>query len=425
VENTVKKLHHSFKVGVDKMNIDLIFAWILIFLDFVMLYVFVNNLIGNGSNVFANLLSLKVGAFAIAFGLVMGTVSYLLSPQVYQIIVFPFLLTLVYIIAKPSIKKRGFSDFILIYILYYIILHMVVGLSLFLVSLFQLNQIKTNLTTYVFSTIFTFILCWRVEFSKLYTYLSYKVWVRLISFILVVIIAALSAFLNFEFSAAIQYMIIVLFIAGLLGLIDALKKTHHYTDELPNISHDISNLILLQSIQMTQTDDIDEVRRINEKIIGLIGIDTSILKDSDSSSDHCLLNTIDLLKRKKNHHADIVTKIKYFEPHRTIEDVEIGYILSVLIENAMETMTTKPIFVEILCSENRLLIKVENESKEKSKAELDQMLVKSYSSKDKIGRGFGLAKLNKYIQNNYGNIEMTQAFHNCEKVNYLTIVVYI
>jgi sensor histidine kinase regulating citrate/malate metabolism len=120
-----------------------------------------------------------------------------------------------------------------------------------------------------------------------------------------------------------------------------------------------------------------------------------------------------------------VTKIKYFESHKTIDDIEIAYMLSVLLENAIETLTNKPIFVEVLCSENRVLIKVENDTKEKTQDELNNMLLKNHSTKGKVGRGFGLAKLDTFVQKHHGNIEITQAYHNEQQVNYLTIMVYI
>jgi hypothetical protein len=391
-------------VEIKQMNIDLISAWLLSFLDFAMIYIFVNNLIGNNSKITFKQLSSKEGFLAIGFGLLMGTLSSVFNNLIYQGVFAILVLFIIYLVVKYKRKKYEFSDLILIFLIYYSIIHVVIGINLFVMDLLYESQRIIHLMTYMSSTISSFIICWKVEFNKLLVFLSHKVLIRLFLFILVFIFVSLSAFLNFEYSDAIQYTILVLFIVGLLGVFYALKHAYHYTDVLPTIDHDTRNLILLQSIKMEETDDVKELRNISEKIIALIGMDASIPKDPDTlnKSESFLLKSIDVLKRNKNHHTNIITKIKYFETHKTIDDVEIAYMLSVLLENAMETMTTKPIFVEVLCSENRILIKVENEMKD----ELDQMLLKSYSTKGTLSRGFGLAKLDKFVKSHHGCIKI-------------------
>jgi len=76
-----------------------------------------------------------------------------------------------------------------------------------------------------------------------------------------------------------------------------------------------------------------------------------------------------------------------------------------------------------MSSEHFVAIKVSNEAKHKQQAELDSMLKRGVSSKGKIGRGFGLAKLKQAVKKYKGTISITQEINHKEKANYLSVLI--
>jgi len=408
---------------------DLIFAWTINFLDFVMLYLMVNSLIGNNAKIVVQNLSLKIGIFAIGYGLLVGVGLRNVNSFVFQAIAIVIMFLIIKYIFLKEEKNHDFSDIVLTCILYYLTATLTVAIFFSLINLLVFEYRLVPLITYLKSAFIIFIACWRVDFNKLFTVISNKIVVRFCFFGISTTAIGILAFIHFDSNHIFEHFILffILINSSLIGLLNALKTNYYFTDTIPNQYHDAGNLMLLLDVKMEKTDDIAELRKISKQIIRLMGMDIKppINDEEMRGSEAFLLQSIELLKQKKNGNADIITDIEFFEPHKFLNDIDIAYMLGILLENAMETLTKKPIYVNILSSERKILIKVSNEAKEKTQEELDKMLIKNYSTKGKVGRGFGLAKLNKLVNKYHGTIRLTQAYHSKEQVNFLTIVLTI
>jgi len=410
----------------DINHFELISSLILNSLDFMMLYFIAYALLGHRANEAFKAISFKIVLLMLVFGGVMGTIHYFFDITIHNAVATVFMLGIVHIIAK-RISNILTPDKVLIVVFYHIIGH-TTAIPLFLImNPLNLEQIPRNLLIYGFLIVVVFLLCLKVDLNKLFIFVSRKVLVKLMFFILTLLFVVLFLAVGFDVNYILEYsiLVIVLLTIAINCLYLTFKNAHEYMEVMPNTYHDTKELLAILNHKLDDINDIEEMKSIHKKIMSLMELKVTpeVTLEHESQFENFILKTMESIKTNKGSQVPLIIDIDYYEPHATIDDVEIAYMLGILFKNAIETLTNKPILVDVMSSNYSVLIKVSNEAKHKSKEELEAMLMKSYSSKKSIGRGFGLAKLKKLVEKKKGKLSIFQEFNHKEQLNYLTIMI--
>ena len=283
------------------------------------------------------------------------------------------------------------------------------------------------------SVIFTVVFLWsidKVDMNKLFVFVIHRLALKLAIF-MITLISFLIIFLFINFHETLEELVHILFIpfgasviSLLIGFVYTLKAAHQYEVVVPEKYHEMKRILTLLNLKAEDARTVGDLKEMIGSTIELMEIKTvkpMATSDNESKDFEAFINNaINSLKLNHESTVEVKTSIKFFEPHKNVCAMTISYMLGTLLENAIETGTEYPIVVDILTTEHVLFIKVANEAESKSPQELYSMLSKGYSTKEKVGRGFGLAKLKKLVENYQGNIIITQELHPLVEANYIT-----
>ena len=403
----------------------LVSGWCLNFLDFVMLYMLTNSLLGYRSTEALKRISFRIVLLAVTYGLIMGTFGYFVDSRIHNAAVTITMLGVSHLVIK-KIANTSFPDKVLI-VVFHLIISYTLAIPIFLiVRPLNLALMPQNLLIYLLLASIIFLLCLKIDLNKLFIFVARKVLIKLMFFSIILLFLFTAIAFNFRIEYILEYAILVIVFVTIVAncLFLTLKSAYNYMEIMPSTYHDTKELLAILNYKLADINDVEELKLAYRQVMSLMELNVKLEpKVSENEFENFILTTIESIKAEKLTAAPILTDIDYFDPHPTISDVEIAYMLGVLFKNAVETMTNNPILVDVISSEHMVLIKVSNEAKHKSKEELETMLMKNYSSKKNVGRGFGLFKLKKLVEKKKGKISISQQFNYKESVNYLSVMV--
>jgi len=409
-----------------EISYPLVTNWILNFLDFALLYIVTNSLLGYRSSEAFKRISLRIASLAIAYGLAMGTLGNFVDIRIHNAIVTIAMLGVIYLVIK-KIAYISFPDKVLIVVFHHIISHTLAIPMFLIVYPLNLEAIPRNLLIYLCLVGIIFLLCLKIDLNKLFIFVTRKVLIKLVFFSLTLLFVFSVVAFNFNISYILEYGILVIVLATIAAncLYLTLKSAHEYMEIMPNTYHDTKELLAILNNKLEDINDVEEMKSVYKKVMSLMEL--KVISDANPNHENefesFILKTIESIKADNVSQVPIVTEIDYYEPHSIIDDVEIAYMLGILFKNAIETMTVKPILVDVMSSEYSVLIRVANEAKHKSKEELEAMLMRNYSTKKSVGRGFGLVKLKKLVEKKNGKLSIFQEFNHQEQLNYLSVMI--
>ena len=401
-------------------------SWMLNLFDLLITYMVVTGLIGQRIK-----LTIRACLFTVIYAVIMGTFAFFDTGFLYQPMATVIMFFLIKWWTKPVTCIRNTADILLILFVSFLIVITLNFSAGTLLGMMRLSAVWHMLASYVTSLTTILILRYKLDFNKLFILVNNRVLFRLIFFILSMIIVALLAFFVFDVfderlisALHLAFLSIGLIIAA--GLVYTIKLAHLYTDTLPERYHDVDELLSILRNKAYQAISIEQLQHDIDIIIDLIGVKVQEPDQRSMSSNQAettILATIESLKLNVTHRAEVVTRIRYQAVHEVIDDVQISYFLGILLKNAMQTLTKKPIYVDIFSSKSLVKIIVSNEMPEKTEKELRRMLQKGYSTKGKTGSGYGLAKLKKLIEAYQGEINIAQEYHLDEDANYIKVTI--
>ena len=301
-------------------------------------------------------------------------------------------------------------------------------------DLLPFNQILQIVVLCASLIIFTILLLWilnKIDLNKLFIFVIHRLALKLVVFAisliaLLAIIFTLIFYVRFDAFDVLQAIIPlgVIVILLIIGFIHTLKAAHQYEVVVPEKYHDMKRILTLLNLRAEDAQTVDELREMIDATIELMGIKVAKPEPQESVDEpkdfeafiRCAIDSL-----KLNHQSDVEinANIQHFEPHKNVSAMNVSYMLGTLLENAIESGTKNPILVDILSTEHVLFIKVANEIESKTPQELYNMLSKGYSTKEKVGRGFGLSKLKSLVESHKGNIIITQEMNPIAQANYI------
>jgi len=338
-------------------------------------------------------------------------------------------LTVIISVVKKNNFKFTLDEILIMFLIYFIIVHFLITLAFMpLIAIGYIGEILFLIIAIILTIIF---LCFldKIAFNKLSLFISYRLALKIAIFTIFLISLLTFLFIPLDALNVVQSLIPLGTFAPLviLGLIYTLKAAHQYEVVVPEKYHDMKKILILLNLKAEDTQTVEDLKEAIATTIELMGIKVAKTKlqeakDEPENFENFIKAAIDSLKLNHKSNVEINTSIQYFESHKNVNAMTITYMLGVLLENAIETDTKYPILVDILSTEHILFIKVANETKSKTSQELENMLVKGYSTKGKIGRGFGLPKLKKFVERHQGNLTISQEMNEEVQANYIVFM---
>jgi len=211
---------------------------------------------------------------------------------------------------------------------------------------------------------------------------------------------------------------------GSIGMI-AFYLTTKYTIKLRERAHDVGNLLEGLNFLLRTEGNLEEAKKHYAKMLTEIGLNIPEKKPFEPGKyEKNLLTFIENKKQKYQSKAEIIANIKYYATHEEVSIPTMVQMLGTLLDNAFDTKTKKPIFIDMTVAGGYLEITVANASDRKTMMEIDLMFGKKYSTK-KGDHGYGLPKLLKSVKSYGGKMNAHCDYQAEHKSYYLTISIKI
>jgi len=405
---------------------ELISLWGLNLIDFLMIYVLTGALVGFKFTEVVKRFSLKAAGFALGYGILMGTVFSFGGGLNFHAVDLAVNILSVYFISKMLNMKIDFIDATLIYFIFYAVGHIVVIPVFLLIGQFQLPQVMLHYLTYISTLVILSIVCQFIDFNRLFMFISRRFILKLLIFILFAMFVSSFIAFNFQTERMNEYMVlfIILVTIAFNSLYYLFKLANEYMNKLPDKLHDTRNALSLLNSKIRHLNDAEEIKANYAAVMEIMGIEAQEVRpENTNGSKAFILETIASVQQENKSNVEVIHDIDYESSHPVVSDVVIAYLLGILLENAIQTMTHKPIYVDVFSSSRYVAIKVANESKRYEQKYLEDMFKRGRSSKAKVGRGFGLAKLKQVVKKYNGKVSVSQRDNLKENTNYLSVLI--
>jgi len=389
--------------------------------DLVICYFVINSLLGNTVIKALKAITGKEWRFACCCFFIL-TMAHFLSISFYVIRPFSFIVTFISLLSFTKIiviknKMRHTSDEIILMFFTSFILSQLVVISTIIPKMFLIEAMPLGfLIPLIFLTSVFLLILNRIHLNPFFVYVVRRLALKITIFIVILIILLSSMFIGIHFSLSLFSTLIpigILLSLCIFGLWQSLKIAYQFEVVMPARYQQMKKILTLLNLKMTDAQTTEELKEIIETTVELIGIKVAeptpkIQENEQTDFEMLIKHHVETLKLNYQANAEIHMNIRYFEAHKKINALDINYMVSMLLENAFETETTLPIKIDLLSTEHVLLIKIANETALKTAQELENMLVKGYSTKGAVGRGFGLSKLKKFVEKQGGTMTISQ-----------------
>jgi hypothetical protein len=210
-------------------------------------------------------------------------------------------------------------------------------------------------------------------------------------------------------------------------LVQAIKLIHRNTAIIPEAYHDAKKLMMLLDIKAEKAIDVGELKDLLSESVVLMNLqlpnaNASISNTEDANFTRFIKRTIESTKIDKRSNAKIISNIQFSDRYNEINNIKLGYMMGLLLEHALDTLTKRPIFIDINSSKDRILIQVAYEYKfEKNLIQLKNFLVDNDFDRSKINNNLCLLKLKSLVETLNGKSVITREKNIHEQVDYLSI----
>lgn len=357
--------------------------------------------------------------FGIAYGVVLGTVAYVFDGDyTYRIIVTMSIFVVIHLLIKKSLTTT-----LLVYSLYWIF-----GLLQFILMFgFQfipLEQEPLFLLGQSLTLLLIILVCKFLPLNKWFRFIEEHLELQLITFITAFAILSVIFYWNFDtgwaylvhFIGSILVVLIAIYIIG--------AKIVHARHTVPLKTHDVYHHDLGMMLKAYKEEDHEMITTLKERHQE---DDLFNMLSKQLQFGKVMENIIVFIKAKQKVHnstLQIQHDIDYLADHKSVGIETVVKMLSILLDNALESGTKKPIVVDLSIVPDFVHICVRNELKlQKDYAEnISRMLtVDGYTTKKNDARGYGLTNLYHDIEQVDGRVAVTSSYHDAGRTTYLSI----
>jgi len=399
------------------------------FLDFVMLYCFGKNITRRKIEFFSwsnsvvlgwknSALKIPVFLFCIFYAVTLGILLYTLDGHTFRLVG-----TITDIVVVKMLFKRSFIDSLLIYALVLFCGVILQGLTILVLMPILTYEILLMLVSQVLTAIIVITLCNKAQIFKVFNYFKTNVLLKMVFLIIAAVIIGFFFFLNFENNPTyIAYFLGLIFLI-LFVLTPLWLRLYKRLETDVKRAHFITNKILAAYFSAEMTEDIHEIREELKNLLAHVSPESAMEKIVNDDMEAMISSFIE--KKKKQHQVkvDVVTEVNHFENHKTVKSGAMLSFLGLLLDNAFEAETEKPILIDYGSVHHACHLTLSNEYLQTRNTNLEMMFEKRYSTKGDYGRGYGLYELKKEVEELGGQINCFDVYNETYDAYYLTFVI--
>ena len=379
------------------------------FLDFLMIYYFCQNMTRRKIE-FLSLrprtltiktfeIKMPTVGWGIVYGLVLGILLYHTSSYVFRTIV-----TISLISITKFLSKRSLSDSLIIYAFTFLTIMPVQILTWLAFNKLFSNSSVIDLITYLVATFFIVFLCNKVKLYKVFNYVKTNIFLKSALFILALIALIFLFFINFGNNPAYFIFYLIAISLVVMALIPLMARLYKRLETDVARAHYIANKILAARNAAYVTEDINEVRQILDGLVKHISPEAKEQLGVGDDPTESMMRLIEQKKKQRNINVEIIADIRYYENHKNVKIEQVQSFVALLLDNAFEVDTDKPIIIYISGANHSLDLSVSSEYLQTSEGELELIFEKGYSTKAEEGRGYGLYELKNEVEKLGGEI---------------------
>jgi len=361
-------------------------------------------------------LSVKIICMGIVYSIIVGYPNYLFPGNlIIRIIGVIAIIGLIKFFTKDKLYNA-----IMIYAVTVLIIAVIqtpIGLLLFLIDI---SEIHLALIGGSLTLCASYLLYQKVVLHKTFAFIKRNF--RLSSLLISGIIAVLISFAAFYLSWQNQHHVWAVASIIITIAVISIYLCIIYAMRLQLKMHNMKNL--LEGIEYLLKTEQDRIEVYNHYDKTLKNNGFIIPKNTAYKPGKYKENLIEFINHKKVKHqskAKCVTDIKFYYQHHKVPIPVMIQMLGTLLDNAFETKTKKPIFINMTIVGSQLEIKVSNASDNKSPIEIDYMFSEGYSKKTGE-HGYGLSSLAKMVKDYDGIIIANCDYNKIYNCHYLTLI---
>jgi len=383
-------------------------------IDFVMIFLLSNAIVKQKP-----VLTVKRALLGVVYALTLGTVAFFFgNGYIYRIAT-----TVLGILAFYFIMKKPFSSAFLGYATLWVVAFMQLPFGI----IFQLSGIEGMplfLAVQILTLIVILILCRFLPFNNFFRFMEEHLVLKLMFFILTFICLGAAFYFNFEYD--MPYLV---FWTGMLTIVlIAIYKTSariiYLRHTIPLMHNDTYHTTLGLLIKAYQREDVSQVEVLKKELQTNYN---SHFEFDGFQLGKTTENIIAFIKSKQaNAKVGIKYDIRYRQDHSRVTIDVIIKLLSILLDNAIESKTNKPIVIDLGVSLSHIQLSVGNEFKLKDPEGINRILmIDGYTTKKVNQRGYGLTNAHLTLKQVDGEMTTSYNYNQGGKAYYLNMMINI
>jgi len=397
---------------------ELLSAFLINFMDIVILYLLINKLIDREI-----VLTPQRILMGIAYGIVLGSMQNLIDSQIYQIIT-----TTILIVITHLIIKRGFISTIFAYgitLVLILITQLLLWISMSLLNLPEIfSQTEIFLIGQILTLVVSFLIYAKIPINKIFEFIDKYLLLKLGILVIAFVSFGFLFYWNFEHSLSDSIFFLMLIGISLFGIYKLGSDIYYLTIKVPRQIHDFKNSIHGAMLKAYQEEDPAQISAL-KTIYSAHNLGNENIQFELGKTRENIFSFIESKKSAHEREIEIISDIDYYKDHHIVGIEVIIKMLGILLDNAIETRTNKPIIVELNVALGRVDLSVSNEYDDCDPNVIRHMFEEGYSKKATAGRGFGLSNLYREVKRFNGEISTKCRYHEQVGATALTITVEI
>ena len=407
---------------------------ILIFLNILIIYFMTNNFCGLKSSIAIKKIKIIPTISIVTAYIVLHTSTlFVLHPRAHHNLNLFALLILTWLFGVfVERRKVSFSldEIALIWLLICALIHVLFVPIPTIISTFITGELNIAVFTLVITSIATVILCQKFDFNRLLIFILRRITLRILIFLSVMLFLVNSSILSHNRNL-LEHSLLILtfFVPALVGLVYTIRLTHQSTAVVPDAYHDAKKLMMLLDIKAEEATDFIQLNAMLAQSVDLMNLQLpdyslAIANTANANFEKFLIRTIESIKIDRKSNTQVVPNIQFLDTHDEVNDIKIAYMIGLLFEHALDTLTKRPIFVDVSSAKHNALIRISCEYKfEKRLRDLENFLLDNEIARPKIKKNFNLSKLKSLVDTHNGRLIIAREKNTQEQVDYLSICI--
>ena len=393
----------------------LLISWTIInAIDFVMIFLLTHAIVKKKP-----VLTVTRALIGVAYALSLGMVTtFFESGYFHRIATTVLIILIIYFI-----MKKPFSSVLLGYAISWSVAFVQLPFGI-IFQLVGIEGVALFFAVQVSALIIVIILCKFFPFNNCFRFMEEHLALKLMFFILAFFCLAAAFYFNFEYDVPQLIFWTGMLIIVLIAICTTSARIIYLKHTIPLRHNDAYHTTLGQIIKAYQEQDMNQIEKLKKEL------ETNHNANLELENFQLGKTTENIIAFIESKQADVKAEIKYDiryrQDHSRVSIDVVIKLLSILLDNAIESKTNKPIAIDLGVSSNHIQLSVGNEFKLKDPEGINRILmIDGYTTKKVNQRGYGLTNLHLELKQMGGEMTTRYSYSQDGKAYYLNMVIDI